>query len=314
MKSGLWILVAVLIAGLLVGYALRDRVKTPTAADEEAELKAITELSDSEAKIDKLQSFMADFPATESKSRVYTLIAKEMLDALKDTTRFVGFARQTIEKETDAESRALMYYRLYNLKAESKPEEAALIGNELLAVPPVAGWVYNYIGYDLAEKGRDLDLALALSTKGIELAADLRDSAMAMDSRGFAYYKKAMYPEAVADLEAALKLYGEPDQDVLGHLANAYLRAGESDKAFASLRSILLMGEYQEARASVDSMVAAGKWTAKRRQQFEDALWQERLASAKPAIAFAMPTLAGETYTFDPNQGEIVIINFMSPT
>lgn len=314
MKSGLWILIAVLIAGLVVGYALRDRVKTPTAADEEAELKAITDLADSEAKIKKLQDFIADYPASERKSRVYSLIAKEMLEALKDTTRFVGFARQTIEKEPDSESKALMYYRLYYLKADSKPEEAALIGNELLKVPPVAGWIYNYVGYDLAERGRDLDLALALCTKGIEFAEDTRDSAAAMDSRGFAYYQKAMYPEAIADLEAALNLYGEPDQDVLGHLAKAYLRAGESDKAFTTLRSILLLGEYDEARAAVDSIVTARKWTARKRQQFEDALWQERLASAQPAIAFAMPTLAGETFSFDPAKGEIVIINFMSPT
>lgn len=314
MKSGLWILVAVLIAGLVVGYALRDRVKAPTAADEETELKAITELTDSEAKIDRLQGFVADFPETERKARVYGLIAREMLDALKDTTRFVGFARQTIERETDAETKATMYYRLYDLKAEGRPDEAALIGNELMTVAPVAGWVYNYIGYDLAERGRDLDLALALCTKAIELSTDLRDSAMAMDSRGFAHYRKAMYPEAIADLEAALKMYGEPDEEVLVHLANAYLRAGESDKAFASFRSILLLGEHQEARAAVDSIATAGKWTASKRQQFEDTLWQERLSSAKPAIAFAMPTLTGETYTFDPAEGEIVIINFMSPT
>lgn len=314
MRSGLWILLAVLILGMIVGYVVRDRFREPTPPDQQAELTAILEIADSETKIEKLEDFIGDYPESELKARAYNYIAREMLDTAKDTTRFIGFARQTLERESDAESKAIMYYRLYNTKADSKPEEAALIGTELLKVPIDTDWIYNSIGYDLAERKRDLDLALSLCAKAVELAKTGRDSASALDSRGFVQYQRGAYGEAVTDLEAALALYEEPAEEVLGHLANAYLKAGDADKAFDAFRRMLLMGEYGNARANVDSMLTARGHSARRKQQFEDELWQERLSSAKPAIAFAMPTLKGDTYNYMPTEGEIVVLNFMSPT
>jgi tetratricopeptide (TPR) repeat protein len=314
MKSGLWILIVVVIAGIVVGSILKDRMKPPKPADEQAAYKEVSDLTDPEAKIERLQAFISDFPKSELKATAYSQIAREMLTALKDTTRFVGFARATIEKETDPESKATMYYRLYNLKADTKPEEAALIGTELLKVPINASWVYNYVGYDLAERARDLDLALSLCQKAFELATTHEDSAAALDSRGFAYYQKGMYKEAIPDFESSAKLYGEPFEDVLKHLANAYLKAGDSDKAFMGFRDVLVGGEYDYARATLDSMMTSRHYSARQKKEFEDKLWQDRAAAAKPAMAFAMPTLQGTTFDFEPAKGDIVLLNFMSPT
>lgn len=314
MKSGLWILIVVMIAGVFVGYLLKDRIKPPAPADEQAQLKTIGEMSDPEAKILRLEAFITDHPKSEEKSQAYSMIAKEMLGALKDTTRFVGFARQAIEKEIDPESKALMYYRLYNLKAENKPEEAALIGTELLKVPVDASWVYNYIGYDLAERGRDLDLALALCGKAVEFAKDARDSSAALDSRGFTYYKKGMYGDAVADLEHAVKLSEEPDQEITNHLADAYLANGESAKAFDSFRQVLVTGENLHAREAIDSLMTAERYSAAKRTRFDESLWQDRIDRSKPATAFTMPTVEGADFTFQPGSGDVVVLNFMSPT
>jgi tetratricopeptide (TPR) repeat protein len=313
-KSSLWILIIVVAAGVIVGVVFKDRMKPARPGNEQAEFKEIGELTDSEAKIARLERFISDYPKSDLKSRAYSTIAKEMLDALKDTTRFVGFARQTIERETDPESEAMMYYRLYNLKAEAKPEEAALIGTELLKVPIDAGWIYNYIGYDLADRGRELDLAMALCQRSVELSKTREDSAMCLDSRGFVYYKKGMYPEAIADLGKSVDLYGEPFEEGLKHLADAYLKAGDSARSFATYRRILVMGEYDYARAIIDSMMTAQRYPRMKRQQFEDGLWQDRAAAATPAAAFSMPTLAGETVSFEPAKGGIVVLNFMSPT
>jgi tetratricopeptide (TPR) repeat protein len=314
MKSGLWILIVVMIAGLAVGYALKGRIQPPTLEAERAQLKAITDLTDPEAKIDRLQGFVAGSPANELKARAYSYIARELLEAVKDTTRFVGFARQTIEKETDPESKALMYYRLYNLKIETKPDEAALLGTELVKVPITAGWIYNHIGYDLAERNRDLDLALALCTRAVELAQERGDSAQCLDSRGFTYYRRGQYREAIADFEAARPLYDEPEPEALLHLGAAYLKAGEADKGFDTFRSVLLLAEDEQARAAVDSMMTTRRYTPRKKQAFEQALWQERLAAARPAIGFTMTALDGSAQTFDPTKGEIVLLNFTSPT
>ena len=314
MKSGLWILIVVMIAGLVVGYALKGRIQPPTTETEQAQLKAIIGLTDPEAKIHRLEGFIADFPASQLKASAYNYIGRELLDAVKDTTRFVGFARQTIERETDPESKALMYYRLYNLKIEARPEEAALLGNELLKVPITAGWIYNHIGYDLAERSRDLDLAVALCTRAIELARERGDSAQCLDSRGFAYYQRGNYTEAIADLEAARILYDQPEPEVLLHLGAAYLKGGQADKGFDAFRSVLVLAEDEQARAAVDSMMTEWRYSPRKKQAFEDALWQERFAAAQPAIGFTMAALDGSSHTFEPAGGNLVLLNFTSPT
>jgi tetratricopeptide (TPR) repeat protein len=314
MRSGLWILLAVLILGMIVGYVVKDRFRAPEPADQQAELQAVLEIADSETKIDELEDFISDYPEGELKARAYNYIARELLDAVNDTTRFIGFARQMLEREGDAESKATIYYRLYGIKTDSRPEEAALIGTELLKVPIDVDWIYNAIGYDLAERKRDFDLAFSLCTKAIEFSKTRRDSASSLDSRGFVNYQRAMYQEALTDFEAAAALLEEPHEEILGHLANAYLKTGAGDRAFETMRSVLLMGEYEEARAGVDSILAARGYPDKKKQEFERVLWSERLAAARPAIAFAMPTLNGDTYNFAPTDGEIVILNFMSPT
>ncbi|HVP57490.1 MAG TPA: tetratricopeptide repeat protein [bacterium] len=314
MKSSIWILIVVIAAGVVVGIVFKDRLKPPEPGDQQAQLKEIGDITDSEAKLEKLQHFIADYPKSELKPRAYSSIAKEMLEALKDTTRFVGFARQTIEKETDPESKAIMYYRLYDIKAEAKPEEAALVGSELLKVPIDVGWLYNYIGYDLADRGRDLDLALSLCQKSVELAKTRDDSASFLDARGFVYYKKGMYQEAVADLEKAVGLYSEPSEDGLRHLAMAYTKAGDAAKAFATYRKILVIGEYDYARGTVDSMMTVERYSPKKKQQFEEGLWQDRAVGAASAVAFSMPNLAGQAVAFEPAGGKVVLLNFMSPT
>jgi tetratricopeptide (TPR) repeat protein len=314
MKSGLWILILVLIAGVFVGYALRDRIKPPAPADEQAQLKEMGEISDPEAKILRLEAFITDHAESEAKPQAYSMIAREMLVTLKDTTRFVEFARQAIGEEKDPESKGLMYYRLYDLEADDKPEEAALIGTQLLKEQVDASWVYNYIGYDLAQRGRDLDLALALCGKAVELAKDARDSSAALDSRGFSYYRKGMYEESVADLERAVRLVGEPDEEITNHLADAYLAEGETGKAFDSFRLVLVTGENPHARETIDSLMTAEGYSPARRERFEESLWQERMDRSKPAIAFTMPTLEGSEFTFEPGSGEVVVLNFMSPT
>ena len=50
MKSGLWILIVVVVAGVVVGSILKDRMKPPKPADEQAAYKEVSDLTDPEAK------------------------------------------------------------------------------------------------------------------------------------------------------------------------------------------------------------------------------------------------------------------------
>jgi tetratricopeptide (TPR) repeat protein len=300
MKSGLWILVAVIVAGIIVGALLKGRIGPLEEADLMAELRAIGEIEDSETKISRLEAFIAESPEGRPRSRAYLMIVREMTDVLGDTTGFFDFARVTIETEADPEY-------------ESSLEAAALVGQEILTNPLDVGWIYNYMGYDLAEKGERPELALALCRRAVELAETRQDSASYLDSRGWAYYRSGMYHEAIDDLELALSLYDGPYEEVLKHLGYACLRAEEPDKAFDTFKSILVMGEYDYARHTLDSLMALKGFTPQQLNAFEQSIWNERIEGAKLAEGFTMPTIAGTEHRFDPGK-TVTVINFMSPT
>jgi tetratricopeptide (TPR) repeat protein len=314
MRSGLWILIAVLVAGAAVGYLLRGRTGMDPDARDRAELSRIQDLGTAEAKIGALRDFIDAHPDSKLKSRAYYMISGEMISSLADTSMFFDFARNTIKTEPDAESKATMYYRMYGLLIDTDPDAAASLGRELLAKPIDAGWIYNYIGYDLAERGLELELALELCERALALAATAQDSASYLDSRGWVYYRKGMFAEAIADLESAVSISSAPDEEIMKHLAYAALMGGQAEKAFDTFRSILVMGEYDYARDVLDSLMTVKGYSPGDRKAFDQSIWEQRMASANRAADFELRGIDGDTYSFDASTGEVSIINFMSPT
>ena len=76
---------------------------------------------------------------------------------------------------------------------------------------------YNYLGYMFAESGENLDEAVMLTKRALEI--DPNNGAY-IDSLGWAYFKKGMYKEALIELEKAIKLEANsPDvSDIKEHL------------------------------------------------------------------------------------------------
>ncbi|HTN77209.1 MAG TPA: tetratricopeptide repeat protein, partial [Pirellulaceae bacterium] len=89
---------------------------------------------------------------------------------------------------------------------------------------------HNDLGYLFAEQGKHLLRALRMTQFAV--AAEPENSAY-RDSLGWAYYQLGRYPEAVVELEKALSLR-EPDGVILDHLADAYAKNQQRDKALAT--------------------------------------------------------------------------------
>jgi hypothetical protein len=262
----------------------------------------------------RLEEFIEDHPGSDLKASAYSMIAGELVRTVKDTTRFNSFAREIVRTESDGRSKATMFYWLYRTNIETRPDQALAVGKELLSRPTEDSWIYNYIGYDLAERGLELDLALPLTGIALDLAENRDDSAGYIDSRGWIYYKKGMYEEASRDLEKAVDIIEEPDEEILMHLAYTYLRGGNSSRAFEAFKSILVKGEYDYARTILDSLMIDLGYSAREKRAFEESIWGERIAAATPAQGFRLPTLTGDSHEFDPLKTGIKVINFMTPT
>ena len=87
--------------------------------------------------------------------------------------------------------------------------------------------VYNYLGYVYVEEGKDLDKAIALIKKALEL--DPENGAY-IDSLGWAYYKKGLFDEALAQLKKAVK-YLPDDVVIRDHLGEVYSAKGDLRRA-----------------------------------------------------------------------------------
>jgi tetratricopeptide (TPR) repeat protein len=316
MKSGLWILLVVIIVAIIVGSFLNkrlDRLEREAKPAELVRLEEIENLPDPEVKVSRLEEFIAQNPDSEFKSRAYRMIAGEMVNAIGDTLGFIEYAERTLADEVQPESRAVFYYWLYSIRSDTDLEATIALARRLLDEPIEESGIYNYVGYGLAERGEGLDVALELCEKALRFADSRMDSANILDSRGWVRYKQQDYDGAVSDLEEAVALFGEPHDEVLAHLAYAALRSGHEDKAFEILETLLVMGEYGYVRASLDSIMEARGYAPSDKAEFEERIWERRLAEAPVASSFTLPTIDGETYEFDPSGG-VAIINFTSPT
>jgi len=317
MKSGLWILVLVIAAAVVVGILLRprlNRLQEEQEPPEIAELELIEGMDDPRARLSSLMEFISGYPESETRARAFRAIANTMLDDLEDTTAFKEFANRALAEEEDAQSRSEIYFRIYGLQVESDPGAALETARRLLGEPIETSGIYNYVCYDLAERDMGLDLALGLCNKALRFAESTSDSGNILDSRGWVYFKLGEYDAAVADLDRAAGFFDPPYEEVLRHLVYAALAGERSDIAFETLQSIMAMGEYGYARAALDSLMTARGYSARDRAEFYEEVWEKRLAEAPRCEAFVLPTLAGSTYEFDPLAGGVAVVNFMSPT
>lgn len=92
------------------------------------------------------------------------------------------------------------------------------------------GIAANNLAWLYAQRGRNLDRALSLASRASQLRPS--DPAVA-DTLGYVYLQRREYTHAVAALERARDLHpdSKTGEDIKRHLAEAYLRAGDSSQA-----------------------------------------------------------------------------------
>lgn len=93
---------------------------------------------------------------------------------------------------------------------------------------------YNLLGWELIESGRDVERGVRLAKRAVELDPD-EDAYL--DTLGWGYYKQERLPEAIEVLEKAAR--GDRYPEISHHLALAYLRLGNTDRAASVLRALV---------------------------------------------------------------------------
>ncbi len=123
-----------------------------------------------------------------------------------------------------------------------------------LELNPDQPQVMNYLGYSWVDRGMNLQEAMAM----IKKAVDLRPSdGYIVDSLGWAYYQLGQYDDSVREMERAISL--KPEDPVLNdHLGDAYWRVGRKLEATFQWTHARDMNPDPELLASVREKLLKG--------------------------------------------------------
>jgi tetratricopeptide (TPR) repeat protein len=105
----------------------------------------------------------------------------------------------------------------------------------IIRLDPEHASALNYLGYTYAEMGIHLDQALKLVQRALEIRPE---DGYIMDSLGWVYFKKQAYDKAIFYLEKAVEL-SEYETVIAAHLADAYLKIGQREKAITMYKKAL---------------------------------------------------------------------------
>jgi tetratricopeptide (TPR) repeat protein len=132
----------------------------------------------------------------------------------------------TIKDPSRADWR-IYYYRGVSLERAKRWPEAEKDFEQALKINPEQPQVLNYLGYSWVDRGENLDKALGMIKKAVDLRPN---DGYIVDSLGWAYFKLNRYDDAVEQLERAVEL--KPEDSVINdHLGDALWKVGRKREA-----------------------------------------------------------------------------------
>lgn len=190
----------------------------------------------------KARGFASFLLRQENKSEQALALIQEALVSFPNDVELLGY-KTSIEREQKNMPAAIETLRkiaslepeneqhLFNLAValdESKERKEALeVMEQVLKKNPQHANALNYVGYTLAEEGKDLDRAEKLVTQALEIE---KDNGFFLDSLGWVLYKKGQYEKALPILERSVSLT-QGDAVIVEHLARVYLALKNNEKA-----------------------------------------------------------------------------------
>jgi len=133
--------------------------------------------------------------------------------------------KRGLEKNPNDEEIHFQIGALYDKMGEFDKMVAEI--KELLRLSPNHADALNYLGYSYSERGIQLEEALKLIQKAMELKPNM---GYITDSLGWVYYKLGNYEKAMTELEKANQLTPD-DSTISEHLADSYFKLSQIEKA-----------------------------------------------------------------------------------
>ena len=151
---------------------------------------------------------------------------------------------------SDPDNTDAWFYRASYLTRADQLDRAEPMLRKVLEMEPDHATALNFLGYSLADAGRNLDEALEMIQRALEF--DPWNGAY-LDSLGWVYFKMGRFEDARAPLETAAREF-PADAVILEHLGDLYRALGESDLARSAWSQAL--DHADENRSGIEEKIA----------------------------------------------------------
>lgn len=177
-------------------------------------------------------------------------------DLLTGQRRFADAAQAyaAAQAKTQGDDWTLLLQRGGALEQAGRWAEARPLLQRAVELSPQSPLALNYLGYAEADRGENLDGALAMLQRAMALKPD--DPAIT-DSLAWVHYRRGEHAKAVPLLEKAAR--AEPsDSTIHDHLGDAYWRVGRRYEARYAWRAALAVSDSTEEKARIEAKLRDG--------------------------------------------------------
>lgn len=272
--------------------------------------RTVAATADTAKQIAAVEDFLARYPESSFRARAHRRLFN--LERERNPEVAAARLRKQLKKEKQPEARGALHYALFEHVHEHQPGEQAAVVRDILADRASLEYdVYNAVGWDLADAGQELDLALELAERGLAGAPDSLAKAACLDTQGWGHYQKGDHAKAIESLEAGKAVTSKPFEELDIHLAKAYQAGGMKEKARDLFLELMLTQEDPDLRARLTQVTQDIGGSPE--EVFRD-LDRRREEHAAPASDFGLKDYSGKDVYLADFRGSIVLLNFWHPT
>jgi tetratricopeptide (TPR) repeat protein len=187
-------------------------------------------------------SLLAAYEADSQNVQVLAHLASVMREAEKYTDLKLILEEALLEHP---ENEQVLFNYGVVLHDLAQNENSILAMREVVALNPENADALNFIAYTLAEEKRDLDEALKLVQKALEIDPE---NGYYLDTLGWIQYQSGDYEAARKNLAKAVEL-SENDVVIMVHYADSLLKTGEESKAIEMYEAALRVANHETTNA-----------------------------------------------------------------
>ena len=217
-------------------------------------LKLRVSLSDEIKRKNKIKPLLEELINNHPKNWELKILLADIYRTEKNYDGSINLYSQIIEDVLDENKWSIFYSRGIAYERLNKWEKAEEDLKMAMTLQPNDPYVINYLAYSWLDRKMNIDLALNLLEKAVELEPS---DGYILDSLGWAHYLSNSYEKSVYFLEKAVSFLPN-DPTLNDHLGDAYWKSGRYDEAQSQWKRVLIIDPEFKNKDDVKKKIELG--------------------------------------------------------